>query len=80
MLINTSILKTVFHETDNVIKLRKKDFINDFAKTKTKLDIVILFDRYLKSSDGAKSFRDKIKSLSVRKWDEEDVKCSRYFS
>jgi len=77
-LINTSVLKTIFPETSNIIRLKKKDFIDDFTKIKTKLDVVVLFYKYLKSSDGMMSFRNKIKSLKVRRWDKEDIECSKY--
>ena len=78
--VKTSVLKTIFPEIDNIIDLRKKDFINDVAKAKTKLDLVVLFNEYLKSPDNAKSFRSKIKSLKVRRWDKEDIECSKYFN
>lgn len=78
ILINTSILKTIFPELEDVIKSKEGDFIKNISKTKTKIDIITLFDKYLKDSN-RKLFREKIRNLKIRRWDEQDIKCSEYF-
>ena len=77
-MINKSILKIIFPEINN-IDLDKKNIINEISKIKTKLEVIILFDKCIKSKSNKQSFRNKIKELKIRKWDKEDFKCSKYF-
>lgn len=80
ILIGTSILGTIFPEIHKVTtKLKKDDFLKNLSQIKTKVDIIILLDKYLKGSD-RKLFREKIRTLKIRKWDEQDTKCAKYFS
>lgn len=78
ILIDISILKILFPEMKHMIKFYKEELILDISKTKTKLDVVVLFYKYLKASD-RQLFRNKIKALKIRKWDDQDLECSKYF-
>lgn len=79
ILMDNSILKSVFPELKLPINRYRDEFVENMSKVKTKLDLVILFDKYLDSLE-RKVFRDKIRELKTRQWNEQDVRCSQYFS
>lgn len=79
VLINSSVLKSVFPELGQIINVYKDEFVKNMSRAKTKLDIVILFDKYLNDLE-RKIFRGKIKALKTRQWDEQDIRCSRHFN
>ncbi len=79
VLINSSVIKSIFPELGKIINVHKDEFIKKISKAKTKLDIVVLFDKYLVDLE-RKTFRGKIRALKTRQWDEQDIKCSQCFN
>lgn len=76
---DTSVFKIIFPELNRILNIHKNKIIKEVQKVETKLDIIVLFDKYLTPLE-RRSFKSKIRKLKMRGWDEDDVKCSNYFN
>jgi len=77
-LIDAAVLITIFPELENAVSVHRNEFVKEIPNVRKKLDVVVLFDKYLKTPE-RKLFERKIKALKVRHWNKQDIDCSNYF-
>ncbi len=77
-LIKLKIIEIIFPEFRTLNMKEEKELFKNLIKSKSKTDIAKKIIKYIDKKRRNK-FQNKIRTLKMRRWDQQDVRCAEYF-